>query len=178
MLITLEEATKIYKEANKIATIHHEGIFRKDNKTPYITHPLAVDYIVDGWFEKKINFKLFYSDLPEFKRYFDILSPESREALRLFLKSVAQLHDVLEDEDKNGNTYSFNKLSKLSSYLAVNVSDLTRYESESYLSFLLRLKPNPIARYVKLGDLEHNLSDLKPGSLRDKYIMAQHILLA
>ena len=38
------------------------------------------------------------------------------------------------------------------------------------------MKEYPLAIRVKLADLEHNLSDLKKGSLRDKYQLTQHIL--
>lgn len=65
---------------------------------------------------------------------------------------------------------------------------LTHGLDESYLSYLLRLKKNEIARVVKLADLEHNMSDLdsladhpKRGRWakrqKDKYLMARHILM-
>jgi hypothetical protein len=37
------------------------------------------------------------------------------------------------------------------------VDCLTRREAESYEQFITRLKPNRIARRVKLADLEHNM---------------------
>lgn len=59
-------------DALEYAQIKHNGQFRKDGKTPFIQHPIAVhDFL-------KVNFPH-----PEFKNVFD----------------VAYLHDVLEDTD-------------------------------------------------------------------------------
>lgn len=38
------------------------------------------------------------------------------------------------------------------------------------------MQTDDIAVAVKLADLKHNLSDLKPGCQREKYLMALHIL--
>jgi (p)ppGpp synthase/HD superfamily hydrolase len=88
-------------------------------------------------------------------------------------KIVALLHDVIED------TYvTADDLIKegIPANLVKTVQDLSRQPEESYLDFILRLSMNSLAVDVKLADLEDNLRDLKPGSLRDKYLLAQYIL--
>ena len=62
------------------------------------------------------------------------------------------------------------------SIIADAVDALTRCKDESYLELILRAKENYFARHVKWADNQHNASDLKPGSLLDKYRMSQYIL--
>lgn len=68
-------------------------------------------------------------------------------------KTVALLHDVLEDSDLS--------TSDLKSYgfrddIIDAVVTLTHRDNETYESYLHRVKSNPLARKVKLADLEHN----------------------
>lgn len=138
--------TEQKQKAETIARNAHKGQFRKSG-VPYITHPEAVVRLI-----------------------------ESRTDLTYEMQDLAiiagWLHDVLED---TSTTYD-----QLALEFDVRVSEavwiLTRKEDQSYLDYVLAAKENKIAHIVKNADLEHNLSDLKSGSLRDKYIMAQWIL--
>lgn len=69
-------------------------------------------------------------------------------------KVVAFLHDVVEDTD-----HTFDDLRKLgfSERIIEAVDCLTRHKGESYDAFVLRVAPNPLARAVKLADLEDNM---------------------
>lgn len=69
-------------------------------------------------------------------------------------KIVAFLHDVVEDTD-----HTFDDLRKLgfSERIIEAVDCLTRRKGESYDAFVLRIAPNPLARGVKLADLEDNM---------------------
>nr|CRH06298.1 Conserved protein of unknown function [Candidatus Magnetococcus massalia] len=72
-------------------------------------------------------------------------------------RMVAVLHDVVEDTDftlqhLNDAGFSYDVL------FAVEI--LTRKENESYSDYLRRVVTNPIARRVKLADIEDNM-DLK-----------------
>jgi len=89
------------------------------------------------------------------------------------LKIVAWLHDVLEDSDleivdlnNKGIPY----------HLAYEVDILTRKKDQNYKDYILGIKENEIATEVKIADLKHNLSDLKKGNMRDKYLLALYIL--
>lgn len=90
------------------------------------------------------------------------------------LKTIALLHDVLEDT----KVVSVELLSHGFSTVVVEaVQALTRREGEDYFQFIERCKRNDKARVVKLADIADNLRDLKPGSLRDKYLFAQARLM-
>ena len=73
---------------------------------------------------------------------------------------AALLHDVVEDTD-----YTFEQLE--AEGFGENVMEALRllthqsgvFTEEDYLQYVLKLKQNPIARAVKIADLEHN-SDL------------------
>jgi (p)ppGpp synthase/HD superfamily hydrolase len=69
---------------------------------------------------------------------------------------VALLHDVVEDTD-----YTFDDLAALgfSQTVLAALRLMTHEEDIPYMDYVARLKPNPIARAVKLADLRHN-SDL------------------
>jgi hypothetical protein len=42
------------------------------------------------------------------------------------------------------------------------VDSLTRKDNEYYFDYFFRMMKNPLAKIIKLADLEHNLSDLNP----------------
>jgi (p)ppGpp synthase/HD superfamily hydrolase len=69
-------------------------------------------------------------------------------------KIVAFLHDTVED----GHT-TFDELRRLgfSERVIEAVDCLTRRKGENYAAFVERIAPNPLARVVKLADLEDNM---------------------
>ena len=71
-------------------------------------------------------------------------------------KQVALLHDVIEDTFV---TAEYLKEKGFSDAVVVAVTLLTKVEGEDYFEYLKRIKENPVARAVKIADLEHN-SDL------------------
>ncbi|KEQ21588.1 GTP pyrophosphokinase [Paenibacillus tyrfis] len=80
--------------------------------------------------------------------------------LRLMLKApdndsriVAVLHDVIEDTDV---TIESLRQEGFAERLLEALDCLTRRDNETYEEFLQRIKPNSLARYVKLLDLEDN----------------------
>jgi (p)ppGpp synthase/HD superfamily hydrolase len=94
--------------------------------------------------------------------------------------SVALLHDVIEDSDMTA-----------AELLAEGIPDevvsavlcLTKQAEESYQDFVLRAKQNPIARKVKIADIEDNLNVLRIANLTEKdlariakYHAAWHLL--
>ena len=89
------------------------------------------------------------------------------------LKIVAWLHDILEDTsmtEKKLIEIGFDK------ELIKSVVIITREKDGNYLDYILRCSKDEIVREVKIADLTHNLSNLKKGSLRDKYLLALYIL--
>ena len=89
-------------------------------------------------------------------------------------KIVAWLHDVIEDTD-----ISLKDL--LEKGIPQNLVDvincLSRRTGENYKDYILQISKNKIATKVKIADLRHNLSNLKNGSMKDKYLLALHILI-
>jgi (p)ppGpp synthase/HD superfamily hydrolase len=71
---------------------------------------------------------------------------------------VAVLHDVIEDNPD----WDFDRLRQegFSEEIIQAVDHLTRREQETYEEFVVRSSENPLARRVKLADLEDNM-DLK-----------------
>jgi len=66
---------------------------------------------------------------------------------------AAVLHDVLEDTDVTADDLLKAGMSR---EVVAGVVALTRREGETYMDFIKRTKQDPIARLVKLADLEDN----------------------
>jgi (p)ppGpp synthase/HD superfamily hydrolase len=77
---------------------------------------------------------------------------------------VAILHDSVEDSDQ---TLADLEKEGFSEEVVEAVDALTRREGESYEEFIARLRPNPLARRVKLADLEHNMDLRRIGSVTE-----------
>ena len=149
--------TKEY--ALEFATKWHKGQKRSDGKD-YITHPIAVAEIALELFKK------YFGD--DYKEY-DISTWETE----LYTTSVS--HDLVEDTD-----VTIEELEREFGYsVARDVSSLSRVKDETYFSFIQRLVDygSALALIVKLADLRHNMSDLKEGSLKDKYRFAEHAII-
>jgi len=79
--------------------------------------------------------------------------------------SVALLHDVIEDSDITA-----------ADLLAEGIPDevveailhLTKQAGENYPTFVLRAKQNPLARKVKIADIEDNINVLRLLTLSEK----------
>lgn len=100
---------------------------------------------------------------------------------------VARFHDSLED-----NEFSVDELTEairkslafpptvaLLDVLMEAVVCITRRSEETYAEYIQRVKRNPLARRVKIVDLETNLfgsPTLPPGSLTERYVKALHTL--
>jgi (p)ppGpp synthase/HD superfamily hydrolase len=79
---------------------------------------------------------------------------------------VAVLHDVVEDNPD----WSFDRLRQegFSEEIIQAVDHLTRREDETYEEFTERVGQNPLARKVKLADLEDNMDMKRIKNLTEK----------
>jgi (p)ppGpp synthase/HD superfamily hydrolase len=136
----------ILELAIKIATDAHKGQMRKGGGE-YITHPQAVAELT--------------------KTMFPHISQQP------YLQVIAWLHDVIEDTDHTEESLIE---AGIPSHYTVNVKTLSKRDGENYFDFIMRIKDSHHARKVKMADLKHNMSDLKEGSMKDKYRLAYHIL--
>jgi guanosine-3',5'-bis(diphosphate) 3'-pyrophosphohydrolase len=149
---------KLIEQARALATEAHKGQKRRDGKD-YITHPEAVYEIVCRTLKEQRFSK-------------------ARSIAIVVAKMTALLHDVFED-NKNyiltiENIQSwFPDLGVEGSKHLFNVLQYVTRRDEDYSVFIYLIQFDVVAMVVKLADLEHNLSDAKPGSQRDKYMLAQ-----
>jgi (p)ppGpp synthase/HD superfamily hydrolase len=99
--------------------------------------------------------------------------------LRLMMKMktesemmTAILHDVVEDTRNNSEEtkWTFEKLRKygFSEEVLEALECVTNREGESYEQFIERAAANPIARRVKIADLEDNMDVKRLKTLTDK----------
>lgn len=95
-------------------------------------------------------------------------------------QAVSLLHDVIEDSDVTAEDLRADCFPEV---VIEAVVALTRRSGESYMAFIERLKPNELARKVKLADIEDNLNVLRLVELNEqdllrvqKYHKAWHYL--
>ena len=93
---------------------------------------------------------------------------------------VALLHDVVEDTD-----YTFEDLFAMGFSKTVTdaISLMTHDDDTEYMDYVRAIKDNPIAKVVKLADLNHNsdlsrldVVDEKALKRREKYLKAMALL--
>ena len=96
-------------------------------------------------------------------------------------KIVASLHDIIEDPDV---TEDYLLKIGLSKRIVDAVVALTRSEDIDYQEYIKNLSSNPLAKEVKLADLEHNMDLKRLPTLEEKdlernrkYQIAYHYLI-
>jgi guanosine-3',5'-bis(diphosphate) 3'-pyrophosphohydrolase len=156
----------IIEKALEIATRAHAGQTRRDG-SPYINHPVAVADLVEGsW---------------------SISARENKSVIYNLSIALAFLHDGPEDAPdfteikilrEFEDTGLIEPASLTSEYLYKGLILLNKNNYNSYTKYISAIDRDNIglAKKVKIADLTHNLSDLKPGTLRDKYELAKYIL--
>ncbi len=135
-----------------------KNLGQNKDKIPYWTHPIAVKELVKPWGYE----------------YGEVCSLEDLEA-------IALLHDIIEDtfvtitdiEDKlieiGFSLRSYKRICRA-------VELLTKKSGQDILDYLEKIKDCHYARTAKLADLEHNMSNLQPGNLLDKYKLCKWYL--
>lgn len=74
---------------------------------------------------------------------------------------VALLHDILED-----TMYSIDDVAQKFPKEVVDAVTLLTHGREDYYDYIRAIKRNPIARAVKIADVEHNLDETRMNSAR------------
>lgn len=120
--------------------------------------------------EKHSKQRRIGSNLPYIEHPIAVASKFKDETHRI----VAILHDTLEDTTLT--MYELIKNYQPDDEIIDALKAITKEPNETYIHFILRIKQNKIAKQVKIEDLQHNLSDLGKGNLREKYLMALYIL--
>lgn len=158
--MAFKENLRVLNQAAGLAAEKFKDIKRKDGK-PYFTHLEAVAQIVDD-------------------NYYDLIPDQAREnwgGHKLLVMAIAYLHDIIEDTD---TTMEDLKELGFPPLVYETVEILSRRKDETYFDFIMRINDSGpfciAAKAVKLADLQHNMSDLNEGSLKDKYRLAEYIL--
>jgi adenylyl-sulfate kinase len=87
-------------------------------------------------------------------------------------KIVALLHDTIED-----TTLTDEDISKqFEPHIVDAVDAMTKREGGSYKDYILSLKNNELARYVKIRDIKHNMQDLDSKKKIDRVRIARYEL--
>lgn len=147
--------------ALKIVTEAHYGQKRKDGKD-YVTHVIAVAEIN----EKKIVPANGFDD---------------EDALLAYLLGLG--HDLEEDTETTADHYvarlvaDYGLEEPYASQLLESLKVLNRNQYKNYFEYIMAVAKDFWAAETKLSDLQHNMSDLEEGSLKDKYRLAEYILL-
>ncbi|WP_442905106.1 GTP pyrophosphokinase [Haladaptatus sp. ZSTT2] len=82
---------------------------------------------------------------------------------------VAVLHDVVEDTD-----YTIEAIEEtFGSMVRAAVDALTKRMGENYTEFIERVAENPIARRVKIADLENNMDLTRLSEVNDSVVENQ-----
>ncbi len=90
-------------------------------------------------------------------------------------RMTAVLHDVVEDHEQDG--WTFERLAKagIPDSVIEALRCVTRLSGdENYVAFIERAATNPIAKAVKIADLEDNMNVLRLAELRDKDVERLH----
>lgn len=78
---------------------------------------------------------------------------------------VALLHDVVEDSDTSLDDL---RMAGYPGVVLAALDCLTHRAGEAYADYIQRIKPNPLARRVKLADLEDNMSLVRLSTLAER----------
>lgn len=151
-----------FNKAYEIASMVHKDQRRKDGK-PYMSH---IDAVVIGTMEHVNAHSWGICDLEAFL-------------------IVAALHDAVEDHP---DKVSFEMIEKEISELICSSSKMAGIMGalraitklpkgqQKYSDYIMGVAANPYSRIVKIADLTHNMSDLSPGNMRDKYDLSLWVL--
>lgn len=154
----------------KLAEIGHEGQFRSDGKK-YFTHAEAVANLVQRN-QEVIDYVNQFNITGDIQAgiiilaYFHDLFEEVPDYFRLIVTP-----DMQAKMQENPDNYFLNTV-----YSGVKAISKMEKGKEDYTDYLFRVKNHEWARMVKIADLTHNMSDLKPGNLRDKYSISKYFL--
>jgi (p)ppGpp synthase/HD superfamily hydrolase len=90
------------------------------------------------------------------------------------LYNVGLAHDLLEDTTANPEI-----LKEFDLYLYFDVDCLTKKKNQSYCDYIKGVAKHGslIAKVIKLSDLTLNRIDLKPGARKDKYDLAELVIM-
>ena len=125
---------EVILSAISFAARKHHGQMRKDNETPYVSHPFRVAITIS--------------------QIFGFHDPE--------IITAAVLHDTLEDTTTNFEDITKKFGRKIAQWVELFSKDDTMEESERELVYMKQLASSPReVKLIKLADIHDNLLDAK-----------------
>jgi (p)ppGpp synthase/HD superfamily hydrolase len=138
------------EEAKALCVEAHAGVFRRDGKTPYHTHPFAVADMMDTDDEKIVAY------------LHDVI--EDTDAMLVIAYS-------------NYYIISGDKRYELSLEQYVALQAITKGTYEPTEGYLLRVAESKLATKVKIADMFHNMATNPTDKQKNKYLNGIKILL-
>ncbi len=80
----------------------------------------------------------------------------------------AVLHDLIEDKEASGYNFEYLKLQGFSEETIAILQLLTHRKETPYMDYIKAISVHPIAKAIKLADLEHNTKVSRLKGLRKK----------
>lgn len=164
--------TPLVQAALSLATEAHRGQTRWGGES-YIVHPIRVAKRAVELYDQKYS-SVAYDD-PKTRAICD----RERELVAV----VGLVHDAAEDnpaytEESIALHLSDQGLLNAEEHAAVinALTRLNKHHYPDYLAFTLAAKGFWLSKPVKQADVSDNLADKAKGSMRDKYLLALHIL--
>jgi (p)ppGpp synthase/HD superfamily hydrolase len=135
----------------------HEGQTRWQGEDYFTAHCVPVAEYAIANYKKFAKFNIYYVE---------------ENIDRLY--NVGLAHDVLEDTSADPQV-----LKDFNLYLYSDVDCLTKKKDQSYCDYINNLakKGSIFAKIVKLSDLTLNRIDLKPSARKDKYDLAELVIM-
>jgi (p)ppGpp synthase/HD superfamily hydrolase len=151
----------LIKIARQWVKKHDEGGQTRWGGEPYSSHPIAVADIAMNVLQEDM-IRIFYNVDQEFRD-------------KVFIISL--LHDIWEDRKYTKVTME-ELIESFGEDIVKSIVEVSKQEGEEYYDFILRISKSKdiFAIVVKMADLQHNLMDIKRGSMKDKYRFALHFL--
>ena len=143
-MITVEQAKALCVEA-------HKGQFRRDNITPYHTHPFVVADVMETDEEKIVA---YLHDVVEDTEWYLSTDIDNIPAIRTASKGF-----------------------ELPTAIYIALEAITRKPGVSYITYINNIKQDPLPTKVKIADMFHNISDNPSQKQREKYFSALKVLL-
>lgn len=131
-----------FKMAIDLASKYHAGQVDAGGRS-YMYHLEEVSKSISRWYQSLCDK--------------NIIDPESEETKKLYqnAKTVAYLHDILEDTDCTTTVLHDEGFSE--EIIDAVVAITRRKDEQFYFDFIERVNKNPIAKIVKICDLENNM---------------------
>lgn len=147
--------SNVIQQARAFAKMAHEGQTRWGGEPYFEAHcEVVADYLAENIFDILTCYQI------------DFDLREVQAAL-----AAAYLHDVLEDTDYNLDEFPDN--------IREACQVLCKSDDEDYCDYIKRVVNSReyISKVVKIADLRCNMSDLKEGQRKQKYKLAELIIL-